>query len=168
MWSDERGSEVLSLPECRAFLTMGYRQYRYGHLGFPGVGAPIVLPIDYGLSGPEPDVLIRVGRNVRNQVVGRLVSFQVDGVAGPISVDAAEGERYWSVLVRGLAIELPSLPPGALPPRPRAAFPGPCLIRIRSDVLTGRRLGTLAHSEPRQDADALGLDEEARQIRPAG
>lgn len=138
MWVDERGSEVLTAAECRALLYLGYEQHRFGHLGIPSEGAPFVLPMDYGLSGP--DVLVKVGLNVLGQATGRLVAFQVDGASDPPVGERAGREHRWSVLVRGLATKISSLPDDALVPRPHVACPGESYLRIRSDVVTGRRL----------------------------
>lgn len=139
MWIDERGSEVLTLPECRALLALGYEQHRYGHLAIPTGGAPIILPMDYGLAGP--DVVIATGASVFEQAVGRLVAFQADGLSGPLGGEGGQGDRLWSVLVRGLASLVPETQPGLRLPVPHVPHPGDFLLRIRADVLTGRRLG---------------------------
>ena len=130
MWVDERGSDVLALPECRQLLAMGAAQRRIGHIGVAGDGAPTVLPVDYGVDGP--DVLIRVGEGFFENVVGRLVAFEVDDV---------DDELPWSVLVRGLALPAEEKGVAGQIPSPRVARPGGRIIRIRSDTLTGRRLG---------------------------
>jgi hypothetical protein len=131
MWIDERGSEVLMIPECRRMLALGAKQGRHGQLGIPQEGAPLVLPVDYAVHGP--DVVIRIGEGMFSSIPeGALVSFQVDGV---------DGERLWSVLVRGLAIEEDLSSFGLELPMPRVAEPGNRLVRIRSDVVTGRRFG---------------------------
>ncbi len=131
---------MLGVPECRRLLAVGAREHRPGHLGFtsepmPGLSgdsaptAPTVLPVDYALWGP--DVVVQVGEGLFRHIAGRLVAFQVDGV---------ENGRAWSVLVRGPAVPTE---PEAVPqlPVPRVAKPGARLVRIRSDVVTGRRLG---------------------------
>jgi hypothetical protein len=139
MWVDGRRSEVLGVPECRRLLALGASEHRPGHVGFTtepgrreglGGNAPTVLPVDYAVWGP--DVVIRVGEGLFRHIAGRLVAFQVDGV---------EDGRGWSVLVRGPAqpVELADVP---RVPVPRVARPGAHLVRIRSDVVTGRRLGT--------------------------
>lgn len=133
MWIDERGSEVLVAAECHRLLALGSKEGRHGHVGLPKEGAPLVLPLDYAVQGP--DVLVRVGEGIfRYLSGGPLVGFQVDGV---------QGERLWSVLVRGLAIEedestLRTTLREALP-APRVGEPGHRIVRIRSDIVTGRR-----------------------------
>jgi len=147
MWIDERGSEVLGIPECRRLLAVGAKEHRPGHLGIPaerppahlgnsGGDAPTVLPVDYAVSGI--DVVIRVGEGLFGHIADKLVAFQVDGV---------EEGRAWSVLIRGLAQPVEAADAGARPPVPRVAEPGVRFVRIRSDVVTGRRLGKAAGSE---------------------
>ena len=75
---DDPGSEVLTLPECRRLLAVGAKEQRHGHLGVPKDGAPLVLPVDYAVHGP--DVVLRIGEGLFHEVHTRLVAFQVDGV----------------------------------------------------------------------------------------
>ena len=130
MWVDERGSDVLGLSECRQLLAVGAAEHRPGHLGIPAEGAPTILPVDYTVDGP--DVLIRVGEGLFENVVDRLVALQVE---------AFDADRPWSVLVRGLAQAENSETTRALSPSPRVTRPGRRVVRIRADVVTGRRLG---------------------------
>jgi hypothetical protein len=134
MWIDERGSEVLDLPECLRLLAVGAKRHHHGHLGIPTDSAPLIVPVDYAVDGGE--VRIQVGERLFDRVNGRLVAFQVDGAP-----DGAGGpEGRWSVLLRGLAGEMvrPAAP-GHLP-EPRVAEPGRRFVHIRADVVTGRRL----------------------------
>ena len=133
MWVDERGSEVLAVPECRRLLAIGAKEERHGHLGVPQDGAPLVLPINYAVHGP--DVVLRIGEGLFHQVDARLVAFQVDGV----SRMGDQSERIWSVLVQGLAIEDPENVPTSHVPHPEVVDPGERVVRIRADVVTGRR-----------------------------
>lgn len=121
---------MLEFAECRQLLAIGAAQHRIGHLGIPSTEAPTVLPVDYAIDGP--DVVIQVGEGLFENVVGQLVAFEVE---------ADDEERAWSVLVRGLAQEVPPGDHPAKLPSPRAAEPGHKLVRIRSDIMTGRRLG---------------------------
>ncbi|HEX6393367.1 MAG TPA: pyridoxamine 5'-phosphate oxidase family protein [Acidimicrobiales bacterium] len=130
MWVDERGSDVLGPAECHQLLAIGARRHLPGHLGIPDLDAPTVLPVDYLVDGH--DVLIRVGESLFARVEGKLVAFEVE---------APDDDRPWSVLVKGLALpEAFEAVPGKVPV-PRAARPGHRLVRIRSDAVTGRRLG---------------------------
>lgn len=139
MWIDERGSDVLDVQECRRLLAVGAKEARHGHLGISqGAGQPpIVLPVDYAMDGV--DVVMQVGEGLFGHVVGQLVSFQVDGTTTSRFV-GTDPERPWSVLVQGLATEqdVPSVH-GHVPVT-RVAHPGRRLVRIRSEVITGRRI----------------------------
>ena len=46
MWTDERGSQVLEIAECRRLLSLGAKEGRRGHLGIPDHGTPLVLPVN--------------------------------------------------------------------------------------------------------------------------
>lgn len=135
---------MLGLPECRRLLAVGAKEHRPGHLGIapeapPGdpldsvADAPTVLPVDYAVN--EGDVVIRVGEGLFRHIAGRLVAFEVEGV---------ENGRTWSVLVRGLAQPIEPADGSYRLPVPRVAEPGEHFVRIRSDVVTGRRLGRAA------------------------
>ncbi len=140
MWLDERGSGVLSLPECHALLALGCDEGRHGHLGVPTDGAPVVLPLDYCVL--EGDLVVQVGEGLFERVVGRQVAFQVDGVSEALGAEWSEGELPWSVLVRGPALEAAPGSVGRIR-NGHLASPGDRLVRIRADVVTGRRLGEL-------------------------
>lgn len=127
---DERGSDVLEVPECRQLLAIGAAHHRVGHVAVSGADSPTVLPVDYTVDGA--DVILQVGEGLFANIVGRLVAFAVD--------DDGD-ERPWSVLVRGLAREVPWEEAPSRIPSPRPARPGSRLVRIRSDIVTGRRLG---------------------------
>ena len=99
MWIDDRGSEVLQLPECQRLLAVAAKAHRYGHLGISQSDAPLVLPVDFAVHGP--DVLIRVGENLFERMLGRLVAFEVDGTESGLEQGNNGSARAWSVLVRG-------------------------------------------------------------------
>jgi nitroimidazol reductase NimA-like FMN-containing flavoprotein (pyridoxamine 5'-phosphate oxidase superfamily) len=129
MWIDERGSSVLERGECLRLLALGSKERRHGHLGIAQLGAPLVLPLDYAVHGP--DVVVRMGEGLFARVEqAELVAFQVDGETG--------GD-HWSVLVRGLARVEDDDGTGVALPVPRIASPGHRLVRIRTDVVSGRR-----------------------------
>jgi len=138
MWFDERGSEVLTLPECRRLMALAAKQRIHGHLGLCGQGAPVVLPVDFTVDGP--DIVLMVGDGLAAEIASHnLVAFQVDG---------EERGRRWSVLVRGYATEIEQVPPSSALPTPRVSLPGHRLVRIRSDVETGRRLAERGTESP--------------------
>ena len=148
MWIDERGSEVLSIAECRRLLALGAKEHHHGHLGIPKTGAPLVLPVDYAVEGTA--IVIQLGAGLFDHVNGQLVAFQVDSSSHGVGCDPNdEDARFrWSVLVRGLASELDSQVTLAHLPAPRVADPGHRLVHIRSDVVTGRRLRADADGAP--------------------
>ena len=140
MWIDDRGSEVLTPPECHRLLAVAAKEGRHGHLGVPQTGAPLVLPLDYAVHGP--DVVLRIGEGLFHQVDARLVAFQVDGVAQVRGVQGDQSKQTWSVLVQGLAIEDGENVPTSHVPHPEVVDPGRRVVRIRADVVTGRRFPT--------------------------
>ncbi len=144
VWIDDRGSEVLALPECRRLLALGAKERRHGHLGVPQNGAPLVLPVDYAVHGP--DVILRIGERLFHQLDARLVAFQVDGVTQPGGIDDDQS-KTWSVLVQGLAIEDSEKVPSRHVPHPEVVDPGQRVVRIRADVVTGRRFLTASSSQ---------------------
>ncbi len=132
MWIDERGSQVLDLAECRRLLALGAKEGLVGHLGIDQPGAPLIVPVDYAVHGP--DLVVRIGEGLSERVRDHpLVAVEVEGLGPPSA---------WSVLVRGEAIEVTESwlgeESGALP---RVPLPGHRIVRIRADVVTGRRLG---------------------------
>jgi Pyridoxamine 5'-phosphate oxidase len=122
VWIDERGSEVLELPDCQRLLAVAAKAHRFGHLGISQSDAPLVLPVDFAVHGP--DVLIRVGENLFGRILGRLVAFEVDGTESGLGQENHGSARSWSVLVRGLAIEEDDSLIGGHLPAPRVAEPG--------------------------------------------
>jgi uncharacterized protein len=131
LWIDERGSDVLGLPECRRLLALGAKQGRHGHLGFQDGNMPLVLPLDYAVDGP--DLLVRIGEGLFARVrQAPLVAFQVDGT---------DRSRTWSVLVRGPAADEDSSWSGTPAPTPEVVSRGNRTVRIRAQVVSGRLLG---------------------------
>jgi nitroimidazol reductase NimA-like FMN-containing flavoprotein (pyridoxamine 5'-phosphate oxidase superfamily) len=133
MWIDARGSEVLDEPECRRLLAVAAERGRYARIGVSTEGAPVVVPVDFALDGR--DIVVILGHGfIGRSVPDSLVAVEVDGID--------DGTRAWSVLVRGFAERMPDGGQGLTGPRlpsPRVAEPGDVVVRIRSDVVTGRR-----------------------------
>lgn len=141
MWFDERGSEVLTLSECRRLVAEASKKNIPGHLGLCGQGAPIVIPVDFSVL--DGDVVLLVGDGLATTILEHnLVAFQVNG---------EESGRHWSVLIRGYAAEIEQLPEGVASPVPHVTEPGRRLVRIRSDIETGRRLSARATAEGASD-----------------
>jgi hypothetical protein len=160
MWIDERGSQVLELGECRRLLALAAKEQRHGHLGIAEGAdhAPTVLPVNYTMSGP--DIVVVVGEGLFQNINNRLVAFEVDGVDRHGEVFGTPDETAWSVLARGLASEELRPAPGLPLPIPEVAEPGHRRVRIRTDLLTGRKLGhapATAKPQPTQPPSTLHL-----------
>ncbi|MHB1582659.1 MAG: pyridoxamine 5'-phosphate oxidase family protein [Acidimicrobiales bacterium] len=149
MWTDERGSEVLGLLECRRLLALGARESCHGHLGLPDDAGPVVLPVNYAMHGP--DVVLLVGEHLFARLAGSHVAFQVDGVALPRRYLGEQDSRRWSVLVRGLAIEEAVTAIDGHVPAPEVLAPGSRVVRIRADAVSGRRFAVVP-----SPADTIG------------
>jgi hypothetical protein len=142
MWIDERGSEVLEQAVCWQLLAIAAKQLQHGRIGVPTDEAPLILPVNFTVH--EHDIVVRLGAgHMASAVPDKLVAFEVD------SLDANLDEA-WSVLVRGLATVIDGDALRRLGPRlpqPWVPSPGDIYIRIRGDVVTGRRF------VPRQRGD---------------
>lgn len=133
MWIDHRGSEVLMRTECLRLVATEAAAGGVGRLAVSGDQAPIVVPVNFSFS--DHQVLVRVGEgSLWHQANGQLIAFEVDHI--DLEVGAA-----WSVLIRGLATELPdpTKPGTGRTPHPLVPEPGSIILTIRPDVVTGRR-----------------------------
>ena len=133
MWTDAKGSTVLTAPECKRLLAVSAKQGGIGRLGIATDQAPVVIPVNFTLH--DGQVLTRVGPGFcSHAAAGHLVAFEFD------EVDSANGTA-WSVLLRGLAtvIESPTEVELAAAGRPLVPEPGNMVMVIRPDILTGRR-----------------------------
>jgi nitroimidazol reductase NimA-like FMN-containing flavoprotein (pyridoxamine 5'-phosphate oxidase superfamily) len=135
MWLDQRGSEVLGRNECLRLLAV--HAGGVGRVGLVGnTGGVVIEPVIYRVL--DGDVLIQVGPGSLLDAARRpsAVAFETD------HLDLG-GRQAWSVLVRGLAtvIDDRRRAAGARPPaaRPLVPVPGDTLVRIRTDILSGRR-----------------------------
>jgi hypothetical protein len=139
MWIDQRGSEILTAPECLRLLAVAAKEDRVGRLAIADEQAPLVVPLNFTYY--DGGVLVRIGPGRLSELVpGSLVAFEVD------RVDPGAGEA-WSVLVRGLASAL--VPAAGSPgadamPQPWVPEPGETVLFIRPDVVTGRRFRVIA------------------------
>lgn len=134
MWHDQRGSEVLNRNECIRLLALGAGGI--GRVGLVDSQGVVIQPVNYRML--DHDIMIQVGVGsmldaARNEAI---VAFEID------EVDTAAG-KAWSVFVRGLATVLDEhdVSEGARPlgGQPLVPEPGSSFVRIRTDVLTGRR-----------------------------
>jgi nitroimidazol reductase NimA-like FMN-containing flavoprotein (pyridoxamine 5'-phosphate oxidase superfamily) len=131
----DNGVELLTEKDCRRLLGT----VSLGRVGLAGGGVPVILPVAYGLAGE--DIVFRTGEGLKldGARAHSTMAFQVDHFES----DLRSG---WSVLVAGTAEEIDA---GDLFPaeatRLRAAAPGDRrhIVRIRPDVISGRRFGCL-------------------------
>jgi uncharacterized protein len=144
MWIDQRGSEVLTRNECLRLLAVGAGGV--GRLGLVDTADRVVIePVNYRML--DQDVLVQVGAGSMLDAATNeaIVSFEID------QLSTAAGQA-WSVLVHGLATVLPesthagpARPTGGAPAVPE---PGHSLVRIRTEILSGRRFPLHAGPEP--------------------
>jgi hypothetical protein len=133
MLIDQRGSEILTRPECLRLLAVAAKEDQIGRLAVTESQAPLVVPLNFTFH--DGLVLVRIGSGRLSELVpGSLVAFEVD------RVEPRPGQA-WSVLVQGLATALApgDYPPGTPMPQPWVPEPGDQVLSIRPDVVTGRR-----------------------------
>ena len=128
---DRNGLEVLSRAECLTLLG----PHGVGRVGLSMDALPMILPVCYAVL--DEDIVIRTG-------TGTKLLAAVNHAVVTFEVDQLEGDDRWSVCVTGVAspvtrpdelaevVELP-MPPGLHTLRPH-------FVRIRSDLVSGRRL----------------------------
>jgi hypothetical protein len=132
MWTDQRGSEILLLPECLRLLAKAAKDGSIGRLGVSTAHAPIIQPVNFALHYHQ--VVLRLGPGLMAEAAsGSLVAFEIDQVD-------CEAHLAWSVLVRGLALPVsePALVASVVP-IPLVSAPGDIVLVVRLDVVTGRR-----------------------------
>lgn len=129
---DRNGLEVLAREECLELL----RTSTLGRVAATIGALPVVLPVNYGVL--DGDIVFRtmVGTKLAAAVTNAVVAFEVDHVNGDHS--------GWSVLVTGIASEVTdadelaaarvAVPETWLPEAPTH------LVRVRSDLVSGRRI----------------------------
>ncbi|TDC68563.1 pyridoxamine 5'-phosphate oxidase family protein [Actinomadura sp. GC306] len=134
---DQSGLEILDEDECRALLARA----EIGRIVFTHQALPAIQPVNFALSGG--DIVIRTSRRARLAAAAAdtVVAFEID----EFDVRARAG---WSVVAVGRArhvtdpaeaAALEALPLQSWAPGEREHF-----IRIRPELLTGRRLGAPA------------------------
>jgi hypothetical protein len=135
-WIDQRGSEVLGRSECARLLAV--RSDGVGHLGIVVDGQPVVVPLNYRMI--DGDVVLRIGPGTILSTIRQgdaIVAFEVD------HTPEGHDSQWWSVLVRGLGLAIRSSPPDPClygrAPTPAVPEPGQAVVRIRTELLTGRR-----------------------------
>jgi Pyridoxamine 5'-phosphate oxidase len=134
MWTDQRGSEILFLPECLLLLATAAKDGSIGRLGVSTQRAPIIQPVNFAYH--DRRIVLRLGPGLMADTAGgALVAFEVDHLDRIARV-------AWSVLVRGLATPLAEserLGATYVAPTPLVPAPGDTVLVVRLDVVTGRR-----------------------------
>ena len=129
---DAQGLEVLSRPECLRLM----RRRTIGRVVLSVDSLPAAFPVNYAFL--DNDLVFRSapGTKLSAALEGAVVAFQVDRI-DPVL------QSGWSVLVQGPA-EVIGDPDdqaraGRLGLRPTAPGERPFFVRVRSEVVSGRR-----------------------------
>jgi|SRR5438874_10934874 len=132
MTLQHEGLDILTEGECRQLL----EQTKLGRVVIATGGIAVVFPVNYGVIGGDIFFFTGEGTKLTAADHDMTVTFEAD------TVDFAS-ESGWSVLVVGTA----SMADAKLRPRVEAVGVYPWaggdrhrLIRIRPDVITGRRI----------------------------
>ncbi|XRQ14448.1 pyridoxamine 5'-phosphate oxidase family protein [Actinomadura welshii] len=134
MQLDQSGLEILDEDECRALLARA----AIGRIVFTHHALPAVQPVNFTLS--DGDIVIRTSGRSRlaTAATGTVVAFEIDEFD-------AEARAGWSVVAVGNARHVADPADAAaleaLPLRTWAPGERDHFIRIRPELLTGRRIG---------------------------
>ena len=130
----DNGLEILSPEQCLDLLgraTVGRVAVTVGAL-------PAIFPVNCALLGDDIVFLTGEGTKLRAALAGAVVAFQVD------HFDEIDGSG-WSVMAVGLAEEITDpvecRAAEAIHLRPLAAGDRTHFVRIRTEFLSGRRIG---------------------------
>jgi nitroimidazol reductase NimA-like FMN-containing flavoprotein (pyridoxamine 5'-phosphate oxidase superfamily) len=133
MTYDRNGLEVLSRDECLLLLADAH----LGRVALSVGALPVVLPVNYTLMDGDIVVSTVSGSKMDAALANAVVAFEIDG-ADPFY------HQGWSVLVRGMArliTDPDELARAAtLHLRPWASPTASHYVRIRSEVVSGRRI----------------------------
>lgn len=128
------GIELLTEAECRRLLA----RERVGRVVVVTGGLGVVFPVNYGMIGGDIAFFTGEGTKLTAAGQGAMVTFEVDAID-------LDDESGWSVLAVGTA----TLADAGLRARAEAIGVYPWaggdrhrLVRIRPDVITGRRIAT--------------------------
>jgi nitroimidazol reductase NimA-like FMN-containing flavoprotein (pyridoxamine 5'-phosphate oxidase superfamily) len=137
---DRHGLEKLSREECLTLL--GSRSV--GRVGITLSALPVIFPVNFAVM--DGDVVFRSspGSKLTAAVQRAVVAFEVDDVDNMYHAG-------WSVLIVGPAYEITDGSEldraKALPLTPWAPGTKGHFIRVRSEIISGRRIGTWAGSD---------------------
>ncbi|MFB4298556.1 pyridoxamine 5'-phosphate oxidase family protein [Actinomadura sp. NTSP31] len=150
MQFDRSGLEILGPRECRDLL----RHAEVGRIVFTHNALPAIQPVNYVLDGE--DIVFRTSRTSRlaTAATGSIVAFEIDA----FDAGACMG---WSVVAVGPARRVSA--PGEIASleeielRPRGPGQRDLFIRIRPEMLSGRRIPDGADVALNDDAGTLGM-----------
>jgi uncharacterized protein len=130
---DANGLEIISRQDCLRLLAGSC----LGRVGLGSSTRPIVLPVRFRLSGDDIVFRTSPGSKLDAAVRNAVVAFEVDDF-DPVH------ETGWSVLVTGMAREATDPADlavlSAVPLRPWCPTQPDRLVRIATDVISGRRI----------------------------
>lgn len=126
--------ELLTETECRALLARA----RIGRVAITMGALPAVYPVNHRVVDGDILFLTGAGSKLRAALNRSVVAFQVDEFD-------PEGRSGWSVLAVGVAEEIcHDTPIGTAGVVPFARGDREHLVRIRPEILTGRRINPSA------------------------
>ena len=133
MTYDRNGLEVLSRDECLCLLVGTH----LGRVALSVGALPVVLPVNYTMMEGDIVVSTVAGSKMDAALANAVVAFEIDG-SDPFYHEG------WSVLVRGVARVITDADElaraASLHLRPWAAPGASHFVRIRAEVITGRRI----------------------------
>ena len=135
-WPDaSSGGKLVELDRAESYELLSAK--KIGRLGFLAADGPVVLPMNYVLSGDHIIVRTVAFGVVARSAIDQKVAFEVDDVDDFL-------EAGWSVLVRGAGTflsddQLERLKSDASP-NPWAEGPRTLFFSIACDQVSGRRL----------------------------
>lgn len=122
--------ELLTEDECRALLARA----KVGRVAITMGALPAVYPVNHQVIDGDILFLTGEGSKLRAALAGSVVAFQADEFD-------LEGRSGWSVLAVGVAEEVcHDVPAGTAGVVPLARGERDHLVRIRPEILTGRRI----------------------------
>ena len=135
MTLDRNGLEILTREECMRLLATTH----IGRMALSVGALPVVLPVNFTLM--DGDIIIRTagGSKMGAAMANAVVAFEIDG-------SDSLYHQGWSVLVRGVARPITEADEleraNRLPLRPWASREASHYVRISTEVVSGRRVGT--------------------------
>jgi hypothetical protein len=127
-WYRARLREI-DRAECLRLL----RTQKVGRFAFSDDSGPDAIPVNFSLDGEDILIATTGYSSIARTANGARVAFEVDEIDDYT-------ESGWSVVLRGHAHRESPFEPNENPPYPWVEGNRGYVIRIRADVITGRRL----------------------------